>query len=363
MRRNAFWRCAAASASAKPATAKKEKLTDVGANVDAAAISDQPLTMKPLVFQTRWRYIPFFGSYFMHKDFLIAERDRVSTKFRTFIHPESKVKVTLIPLIHEAHPMFYKQVDQICCQHESVLMEGRTPNAGAPYSTLVPPRKMIGQIRPEGHEDDEGWEPATSEGFWQPFSWGVIDSPHHTVIHAADAYDYEKLPVWMTVRYNLPIIGNYRRDLHCLSMIQPLVENGYKSFAIPWGSAHMAIMATVLIRNGFEERAQGQLLAFNAVDGIHSASWCRKLLWVHNWMSMVDFTLMMIFCAFVCFVTALWFNSDITYHVNLNTLLRDAESRKRVVEQQHRDMLTNLTPEQLYRLQRAGQLPAELRHH
>lgn len=190
---------------------------------------------------------------------------------QTYLHPETEVRVTLVPLRHLAHPSFFAQVDSLCCQHQSVLMEGRTGLTGAPYSTLVPPREPLPlNARPPDMDDDEGWEPREEECFFQPFSWGVIGSPEMTVIHAADHYDYERLPWYASVRFSTPLIGSLAREKCCLNMIPHLFESGYRSFAIPWGAAHMPIFHEMLLDNGFEPFGMCSLLMFNQIDGERS---------------------------------------------------------------------------------------------
>lgn len=286
MYRRVAWRLCAAAASARAtpsggAADSGATPADIGSlppTPDAAkGAASTPLPQPKFKYGSRFLYIPYITNFYRFSTFFQADRDQIRTYFKTFVHPQTKVRVTVIGVLHEAHPMFYKQVDQLCCQHDSVLMEGRTPIAGAPHSTLVPPRKTIGQVRPDGHEDDEGWEPNTHEGFWQPFSWGVRDSPQFTVVHAADRYDYEKLPWWASVRFNVPLYGSYAREKYCLDMIPVLVENGYRSFAIPWGAAHGPVFGSMLVRNGFEEVAGGSLIVFNSIDGVHSTGWVRRM--------------------------------------------------------------------------------------
>lgn len=118
------------------------------------------------------------------------------------------------------------------------------------------------------------------ERFFQPFSWGVADSPNHTVVHAADKYDYEKLPWWCSVRFNVPVLGSLKREQHCLDMIYPLNDNAYKSFAIPWGVAHMPVFHEMLLDNGFENVGMCSLVVLNRVDGIISEGEFSKMqLW------------------------------------------------------------------------------------
>ncbi|KEG08075.1 hypothetical protein DQ04_08071040, partial [Trypanosoma grayi] len=226
--------------------------------------------VRGFVYRPRWKYsFPFRSKRF--DDFVFPREDSVASIAYTYKNDAKDIKVTLIPLQHFAHPQFFHQVDSICSQHHSVLMEGRTPLTGAPYSTIVPPREAVSCTRPGEHIDDEGWEPREIERFWQPFSWGVKDSPNLTVIHAADKYDYERLPWWCSLRFNMPILGSFAREKHCLDMIYPLAANGYKAFAIPWGAAHMPIFNEMLIDNGFEQIGMCSLLMFNRIDGDISA--------------------------------------------------------------------------------------------
>ncbi|CCW64920.1 unnamed protein product [Phytomonas sp. EM1] len=221
-------------------------------------------------YKPRWRYMAPFRSKSV-TDFIFCRDDYAVSIAHTYKYggagSSDNTLVTLIPLRHFAHPLFFKQVDDLCCQHDSVLMEGRAPLTGAPHSTMVPPRERPKEVRPPDHEDDEGWEPREMENFFQPFSWGVKDSPNHTVVHAADKYDYEKLPWWCSVRFNAPVLGSLKREKHCLNMIYPLRCNGYRTFAIPWGAAHMPIFHEMLLDNGFEPVGMCSLLLLNRVDG------------------------------------------------------------------------------------------------
>ncbi|AYU78075.1 hypothetical protein, conserved [Leishmania donovani] len=232
----------------------------------AAGVSELP---NKFIYAPRLRYTAPWRSRQI-TDFLVCKDDVALSIAHTYRNPDTDITVTLIPLRHFAHPEFFKQVDDLCNQHESVLMEGRTPLSGAPYSTVVPPRERVKCTRPMDHEDDEGWEPREVESFFQPFSWGVKDSPNHTVVHAADKYDYEKLPWWCSVRFNAPVLGSFAREQHCLNMIYPLRENMYKSFAIPWGAAHMPVFHEMLLDNGFENVGMCSLLVLNRTDGIIS---------------------------------------------------------------------------------------------
>lgn len=231
----------------------------------SASPGDAP-SSRSFVYATRLRYTAPWRSKRI-EDFFLCRQGVAVAIAHTYRHAAADITVTLIPLRHFAHPEFFKQVDDLCCQHESVLMEGRMPLTGAPYSTIVPPRARVSCTRPVEHEDDEGWEPREVESFFQPFSWGVLDSPYHTVVHAADKYDYERLPWWCSVRFNTPVVGSLAREQHCLDMILPLRENHYKSFAIPWGAAHMPVFHEVLLDNGFENVGMCSLLALNPVDG------------------------------------------------------------------------------------------------
>lgn len=240
--------------------------------------SPSPSTEWKLRFRPRWRYAAPFRTSTL-TDYIYCRDDTHAVSIaRSYRHPVYDVTVTLIPLRHLAHPLFFSQVDALCSQHQSVLMEGRVPLTGAPHSTLVPPRDPIPpNQRPLDHEDDEGWEPRAIEDFFQPFSWGVKGSPEFTVIHAADKYDYECLPWYCSIRFNAPLLGSLAREQHCLSMIPPLRLNGYKSFAIPWGAGHMTIFHEMLLDNGFESVGMCSLLMFNRIDGDHSEAELMKM--------------------------------------------------------------------------------------
>lgn len=231
--------------------------------------------MPPFEYKMRIRYSPFFATRGL-ADFMLSKNEQMLTVACTYTHEASGVRVTLIPLLHYAHPQFYQQVDSLCCQHDSVLMEGRVPNTGSPHSTLVPPRDFEERVRPIDEEDSEGWEPHDAQKFWQPFSWGVKGSPMFTVVHAADRYDYENLPWWASLRFNVPFFGSYAREKHCLDMISPLVENGYKTFAVPWGAAHMPVFHDMLMDHGFEQTSMCTLIIWSRIDGDRSAAeWSR----------------------------------------------------------------------------------------
>nr|CCC94338.1 unnamed protein product [Trypanosoma congolense IL3000] len=239
-----------------------------------AEVGDQ---IQRVTYRPRWGYSPLFRCKSL-KDFVYAMEDSVLSTAHTYKNERTGVIVTLIPLRHFAHPQFFHQVDLLCRQHQSVLVEGRTSVTGAPHSTVVPPRELLGSVRPEECEDLEGWEPREVERFWQPFSWGVKDSSTLTVVHAADKYDYEALPWWCSLRYNVPLIGGLAREMHCLSMIDRLKESGYQSFAIPWGAAHMPIFHEMLIDNGYENIGMCSLVVVNRIDGDISAGEHEKIL-------------------------------------------------------------------------------------
>lgn len=243
-------------------------------------ISSQKKGKMSFTYRPRWKYSAPFRSSSLTDYMYCKDKTHAVSIARTYRHRvNTDVTITLIPLRHLAHPLFYSQVDALCQQHESVLMEGRTPTTGAPFSTLVPPRDPIpANQRPLDHEDDEGWEPRAIEDFFQPFSWGVNNSPVHTVIHAADKYDYERLPWYCSLRFNFPLLGSFEREKHCLNVIPFLVENGYKSFAIPWGAGHMCIFHEMLLGNGFEPVGMCSLLMFNRIDGEHSEAELLKML-------------------------------------------------------------------------------------
>lgn len=264
-------------------------------------------------FGNRLSYLPF-GRVLQIKDFIAVERNEsVTCVARTFTHEQhSNLTVTLIPLLHVAHPSFFKQVDLLCRQHQSVLCEGRCPLRDSETKeqivTVVPPREMATKIRPMGHEDDEGWEPAEPPDFWQPFSWGVIGSSCDTVVHAADLYDYERLPWWCSLRFNVPIIGGYQREKHCFGVMQKLFnEAGYKSFAVPWGVFHMPIMAEMLRRNGFTEASSSGLVPLRYVDGHYSASLCREMFARISWVGRSKLVLQFV----ILFLSSVYFGREL----------------------------------------------------
>ncbi|CBH16412.1 hypothetical protein, conserved [Trypanosoma brucei gambiense DAL972] len=238
--------------------------------ISARCAASDGVCVRSVSYRPRWGYsFPFRSKGF--RDFIYANDDGVFATAYTYRNDETGITVTLIPLRHFAHPQFFHQVDLLCCQHQSVLMEGRTPMSGAPYSTIVPPRELSAVVRPKEHEDSEGWEPRETELFWQPFSWGVSNSPNFTVVHAADKYDYERIPWWFSLRFNLPIVGSLGREKHCINMISHLKTQGYKSFAIPWGASHMPIFNEILIDNGFENVGMCSLVVVRRCDGDISA--------------------------------------------------------------------------------------------
>lgn len=241
-----------------------------------SSTSNQTSAFPPFAYKPRIRYTRMFLTKEL-LDFFLVQGEHVHTMSSTYFHAPSGVTMTLIPVSHHAHPKFFRQVDSLCCQHDSVLMEGRVPITGAPYSTLVPPRDFQEYVRPAIAEDSEGWEPLEEEKFWQPFSWGVKGSPKFTVVHAADKYDYEKLPWWASLRFNIPFVGNFAREKHCLNMVPHLVANGYKSFAVPWGAGHMPIFHDMLMDHGFEQIGSCSLILWSKIDGDHSAMWYRKV--------------------------------------------------------------------------------------
>ena len=277
----------------------------------------QPLAAPPveLNFGSRF-FLSSIARRFSVLDFLAVHQGQILCLAHTFKHP-SGVTVTLVPVVHRAHPSFYRQVDTLCAQHESVLMEGVFALPGA--TTVVPPRDAHDVGRPKEMEDAEGWEPPNPEAFWQPFSWGVNGSPNHTVVHAADAYSVENMPMWSSLRFNLPIFGSLKRDRACLGRIPLLIASGYKSFAIPWGAAHMPIMATVLDRNDFALIATSRLVAFNRTDGITSDGWYK---WFRLWemgYSFVDFWRRCIIWVSIAYAMIFYVTGD---HPNLESIIR-----------------------------------------
>lgn len=254
---------------------RKHKMNRNGNDFDSLP---DPRVLPKFKFYSRFFYASPFRSTRLEQ-YYRAEGEQVLSMATTYQHDIHKdVTVTLVPLSHSAHPQFYYQVDLLLCQHDSVLMEGRVPYKQAPFSTLVPPRPLPNQIRPpELAETTQSWEPKDLSAYWQPFSWGVRDSPNYTVIHAADCYDYEKLPMIASLRWNLPfLLGSFAREVHCLSMIPFLVDNGYKKFAVPWGASHMPIMHEMLGQNGFSVVSVSALPVFDESDGDISANYVRQ---------------------------------------------------------------------------------------
>jgi hypothetical protein len=249
---------------------------------DATADATPPQALE-INFGSRRHHLPL-ARHWNHHDFMYVDMKLVRVTARTFKHADLDTTVTLIPTLHYAHPNFWRSVDALCCQHESVLMEGRYSQAGTEVNTTtgpistVPPRD-VWDGKPKEFEDAEGWEPADIQGFWQPFSWGVKKSPNHTVIHAADLYDHESIPLWASVRHNVPVFGALSRDRHCLALLPSLRQQGYKTFAIPWGCGHMPVMAEALFRSGFEEVASSTFIAVDTIDGVHSQSLCQSYRW------------------------------------------------------------------------------------
>lgn len=267
---------AAASAQHREATETEPLAGGVSSSSSSSSSKSALEPFHPFEYKVRIRYSkPFLTK--ITTDFFLVQGDHAHVLASTYLHSASGVTVTLIPVVHHAHPKFFQQVDSLCCQHESVLMEGRVPITGAPYSTLVPPRDFKPYVKPEVAEDSEGWEPTNPELFWQPFSWGVKGSPLFTVVHAADKYDYEKLPWWASLRFNMPFVGNFAREKHCLDMIPGLTQNGYKSFAVPWGADHIPIFHDMLVDHGFEQIGSCSLILWSRIDGDHSAMWFRKI--------------------------------------------------------------------------------------
>jgi hypothetical protein len=236
------------------------------------------LEVREELIKMRYKWRPSYWMpcrYYQLDDFLRSDWDQCEVLSQTFEHPDG-TRVTLIPLTHIAHPQFYSDVDCLCGFHESVLMEGRYGNTLAD-ATVVQAREPLGIVRPKEELDSEGWEPLEQEAFFQPYSWGVKGSKANTVIHAADKYDYEKLPWYAMVRFNIPILGTLSREKHCLNQIPLLKKSGYKTFAIPWGAAHMPIFATMLEQNNFTPTAEQRLVVWSAVDGNTSESWVKQM--------------------------------------------------------------------------------------
>ena len=242
--------------------------------------------MLPFRFTSRWRYLSWFRTDALCvADFLSVDADQAVAVANVYKHLPSGVSVTLLPVVHVAHPSFWRHADELCSQHHSVLMEGRFSPTSCDIS-VVPPRAKTEIGRPEEEVDAEGWEPSPGNfmaNFRQPYGWGVLESDVHTIIHAADAYDYDRLPAWARVRFNFPIVGNYKREKHCLRILHQLTGNGYESFCVPWGAAHMPIFAKMLLQNGFTQCGSSRIVLFNRIDGPISAAYTRKLQSHVNW--------------------------------------------------------------------------------
>jgi hypothetical protein len=236
--------------------------------------------LSPFKWSSRWRYVTQFRVRAMALDeFLHVDADQAISVATVYRHPHSGTMVTLLPVVHVAHPSFWRQCDELCCQHHSVLMEGRFSPTSSDIS-VVPPRSMFDDRRPNEEIDAEGWEPQSGEflkHFRQPYSWGVAESKEHTIIHAADSYDYDKLPVWARLRHNIPFLGGYSREKRCLNILYQLSGNGYESFVIPWGAAHMPVFARMLLENGFHKAGATRVVLFNRIDGPVSAAYLRRI--------------------------------------------------------------------------------------
>eukprot|EP00759_Apiculatamorpha_spiralis_P039323 PhF_6_TR38142/c0_g1_i1/m.56969 len=207
------------------------------------------------------------------EDFLSGTKRTVTSRMHTFVNPDTKIIVTLIPISHVAHPRFWYEVDKMCSQHSSVLMEGVcAPKSGDIMA--IPPREMV---RIDLSEDSEGWEPDDVNEFRQRYSWGVIESKKSTVVHAADLYDYDRLPLWARLRFQLPLFGRYPREKNIIALIEKLSDPklGYDSFAVPWGAAHMPILASMLENRGFVVQSESRYPIFRLIDGPVSASYVR----------------------------------------------------------------------------------------
>jgi hypothetical protein len=242
-----------------------------------AAAAAKTGKLPPFKFRPSWQYLYTFRNH-RFTDFISISDEAMSVRCLSMMyrHESSGVTVTLIPVVHVAHPVFFHAIDELCCQHESVLCEGRSPLANAPFSTIVPARDLPTDVRPSFLNKEEPWEPSDRNAFRQPFSWGVNESPKHTVVHAADLFEPDVNPMIYRLRYQIPLIGHYKREKHCLNMIPPLTDNGYKSFVIPWGAGHMPIFATMLEDNGFEQVGMTGLYAAGAIDGTYSTSLYRR---------------------------------------------------------------------------------------
>lgn len=238
------------------------------------------VALKPFRFSSRFAYLALPRQYSIGlEQFINVDEDQAISVAHAFRHNDSGVTVTLLPVVHIARPRFWRDSDELCCQHHSVLLEGRYSPTSCDIS-VVPPRDKWEENRPEEDFDAEGWEPPADRAmthFRQPYSWGVRESPMHTIVHAADCYDYDKLPLYARLRHNVPFLGNYKREKHCLNVLHQLTENGYESFVIPWGVAHMPVFSKMLLQNGFTLSSTSKLVMFDRVDGPMSTAYVRKL--------------------------------------------------------------------------------------
>lgn len=257
------------------------------------AFYEAPLVpLRPFRFQKRrWRYLSFWKDNTISMDaFLSVDEHQAISVAHVYRHQASGISVTLLPITHVAHPSFWVNADELCCQHHSVLMEGRYSPTSSDIS-VVPPRNKFEENRPEEELDAEGWEPRADSAmtnFRQPYSWGVRESPYHTIIHAADTYDYDRLPLWARLRHNVPFFGNYVREKRCLNILHQLSGNGYESFVIPWGVAHMPIFSKILLQNDFKLSGTTRVTMFNRIDGPTSAAYIRKLRSSVSWASRIN---------------------------------------------------------------------------
>ena len=281
---------------------------DIASKAAAASSSASPGVIKAFKFRPTWRYLRYFRTYRFGSFLSInGQTECVRSMVMTFQHAETNLIVTLCPMVHKAHPIFFLGVDELCCQHESVLCEGRSPLKNAPHSTLVPGRDLPIDPRPVGLEGDEPWEPLEMSKFAQPFSFGVNDSPRFTVVHAADTYEPDTHHLLYRLRYQIPLLGHYKREKHCLEMIPHLAASGYKSFIIPWGVGHMPILATMLEDNGFVQIGMTGLMTVAARDGPVCHGIYRKISFSVNTAQQVeDFTDFLVGVAlfFILYLTA-----------------------------------------------------------
>jgi len=242
------------------------------------------------------------------EDFLQGTSRGVTSTCYSFVHPSTKIQITLIPVAHVAHPRFWHEVDKLCAQHESVLMEGKSGTALSHFHA-IPPRDPYPD-EDSMHIDSEGWEPEDLEHFKQPFSWGVRGSNKHTVVHAADTYDYECLPTWARLRFQVPFLGGYKREKHVLALCDKLVANGYQSFAVPWGAAHMPIFANMLEQRGYLMQSEIRFPIFRGYDGPISNQFTRTVyrrVWVVSTLTFLTYAL--VWLGFV-YCALLWLESE-----------------------------------------------------